>query len=297
MITEGYLARHYSGRSGGRDHALLDVAQDYALEVLVQAGIFDLGLVFKGGTALRKYRAGHSGRFSTDLDFAAPEPGVGAILFEALHDAELHGVRFSVEEVTPDKRARLRVETPLGSPSIPAKLEVSTRAVWLPAAALEPVLMPVHKAYEFAPVAVPVMSLEETIAEKLAAFRRRKLGRDLYDLAWLAGQPFDEALVRQITYLKVYHDVVVDGLERGPFVPGSELLGPIDAKRIESEDIGSLAGRCDVEEWIRLMQERFRFLSEPTDEERRWAACSPADRYAAQQCVLRLSHPGAILGP
>jgi hypothetical protein len=37
------------------------------------AGLLDRGLVFKGGTALRKFRAGNAGRFSTDLDFAAPE--------------------------------------------------------------------------------------------------------------------------------------------------------------------------------------------------------------------------------
>jgi hypothetical protein len=34
MITEGYLALHYQGRRGGRDVALLDVAQDYALKLL-----------------------------------------------------------------------------------------------------------------------------------------------------------------------------------------------------------------------------------------------------------------------
>lgn len=56
MITEGYLARHYQGRRGGRDVALLDVAQDYALRLLFDAGLFELGLTFKGGTALRKYR-------------------------------------------------------------------------------------------------------------------------------------------------------------------------------------------------------------------------------------------------
>ncbi len=70
MITEGYLARHYKGRPGGRDFALLDVAQDYALKFIADKGLFDLGLTLKGGTALRKYRMGGQGRFSTDLDFA-----------------------------------------------------------------------------------------------------------------------------------------------------------------------------------------------------------------------------------
>lgn len=71
-ITEGHLARHYQGLRGGRDAALLDIAQDHALRILHDRGLFDLGLVFKGGTALRKFRAGNAGRFSTDLDFARP---------------------------------------------------------------------------------------------------------------------------------------------------------------------------------------------------------------------------------
>ena len=57
-ITEGHLARHYQGRRGGRGPALLDIAQDHALALLHAAGLFQRGLVFKGGTSLRKFRAG-----------------------------------------------------------------------------------------------------------------------------------------------------------------------------------------------------------------------------------------------
>ncbi len=75
-ITEGHLARHYQGRRGGRGPALLDVAQDHAIAHLHAAGLFEAGLVFKGGTSLRKFRAGSAGRFSTDLDFYAPNDDV-----------------------------------------------------------------------------------------------------------------------------------------------------------------------------------------------------------------------------
>jgi hypothetical protein len=57
MITQGYLSRHFQGRSGMRDPALLDVAQDYALKHLHDQGAFELGIVLKGGTSLRKLRA------------------------------------------------------------------------------------------------------------------------------------------------------------------------------------------------------------------------------------------------
>ncbi|MDO9108949.1 MAG: nucleotidyl transferase AbiEii/AbiGii toxin family protein, partial [Coriobacteriia bacterium] len=70
MITEGYLVRHYQGRRGGRGPAIIDIAQDHLIFHLAKEGIFDLGVSLKGGTAIRKFRAGNAGRFSTDLDFA-----------------------------------------------------------------------------------------------------------------------------------------------------------------------------------------------------------------------------------
>jgi hypothetical protein len=54
VITEGFLVRHYQGAAGARDAALLDVAQDHLLSHLSTEGLFDRGLVSKGGTALRK---------------------------------------------------------------------------------------------------------------------------------------------------------------------------------------------------------------------------------------------------
>ncbi|MDQ3784071.1 MAG: nucleotidyl transferase AbiEii/AbiGii toxin family protein [Actinomycetota bacterium] len=212
MINEGYLARHYQGRKGGRDVALLDVAQDYALKLLFDAALFELGLTFKGGTALRKYRAGSAGRFSTDLDFAVEDPDLGEMVMETLDGGELYDVAFSVEVVTPGRRGRLQVETPLGSPQIDAKLDIGRRGVWLTPEVRNPVSLPVHRGYEFEPVSLPLMTLEETLAEKLAAFRRRALARDLYDLAWFGQGVFDPKLLRRLTYLKVFIDVVEDNL-------------------------------------------------------------------------------------
>ena len=82
MITAGYLALHSQGRRGGSDVALLDVCQDYALKFLHDHDIFDFGVVLKGGTALRKFRAGSAGRFSTDLDFATPDVETADLLID-----------------------------------------------------------------------------------------------------------------------------------------------------------------------------------------------------------------------
>lgn len=288
MITPGYLARHYQGRHGGRDPALLDVAQDYALKILTDEGVFDIGLTFKGGTALRKYRAGNLGRFSTDLDFAAPDATVAGIVLDTLDGAELHDVHFAVEVVTPQRRGRLTVTTPLGSPAIDARVEIAPRSPWLPPDLLAPVPFPVHQGYEFQAVNAPVMALEETLAEKLAAYRRRALLRDLYDLAWFGQQgAFDEPLIRRLTHLKVYVDVVHEGIATGPFDPIPDLLSR-EPNDFPPEDIGLLTGTPDTEEWLGRVHDRFAFLSHSTSEEEMLARCDPRDRFTVETMITAL---------
>ena len=288
MITEGHLARHYQGRRGGRDPALLDVAQDYALKVISDTGLFRMGLTFKGGTALRKYRVGAAGRFSTDLDFAANEEGLGDLIFEAVDGAVLFGIRFAIEVDTPGRRGILAVQTPLGVPHIPAKIDVTMHKPWIGPERLMPVPIPVHQAYEFVPVIVPVMALEESPAEKLAAFRRRALLRDLYDLALFHTGTFDEALVKRLTYLKVFVDVVEDRWGSSPFEPEKDILLPRGEGDFLPEDIGFLTGKIDIPFWLDRAQSRFSFLSLPTEDEVQWAQCNPRDAYKVRQIIESL---------
>ncbi|HUP15909.1 MAG TPA: nucleotidyl transferase AbiEii/AbiGii toxin family protein [Acidimicrobiia bacterium] len=266
----------------------MDVAQDYALKVLHDEGLFDLGLTFKGGTALRKYRAGNLGRFSTDLDFAAVDPDLGEVVFGALDGVGFHDVRFEVEEVTPQRRANLRVLTPLGDPEVDARVEVVPRPPWQPPEMLDPVEFPVHGGYEFMPVPLPVVTLDETIAEKLAAYRRRALLRDLYDLWWFTQQgAFDEALIRRLTYLKVYVDVVEEGIADGPFDAERDLFALVPAD-FPPEAIGLLSGTPETETWLKRVNERFRFLADTTEEEAQLQLCDPRDSYEVSQLINTL---------
>jgi hypothetical protein len=43
MITQGYLSRHFQGRRGMADAALLDVAQDYLLKFADRERLEDAG--------------------------------------------------------------------------------------------------------------------------------------------------------------------------------------------------------------------------------------------------------------
>jgi predicted nucleotidyltransferase component of viral defense system len=156
-ITEGHLARHYQGVKGGRDAALLDIAQDHALHLLHSAGVFNRGLVFKGGTALRKFRAGNAGRFSTDLDFAAPDEELALAALQALDGVEIHGFTFAIDNLGDDGgRGDLKVETPYGRPPLGAKVELARHALSLEPDKLDPVPLPIHNRYDFTLPPTPV---------------------------------------------------------------------------------------------------------------------------------------------
>lgn len=283
MITQGYLSRHFQGRRGMADAALLDVAQDYALKYLSDQGVFDLGVVLKGGTSLRKLRAGNAGRFSTDLDFAAPDVETGELILDTLDGAELFDVRFTLTD-RETLRARLVVATPLGEPHIPARLEISPRALWLPAEAMTPIALPVHGGYEFAMPTIPAPALEESLSEKLAAWRRRRKIRDLYDLFLFGNRALNEALIRRLLVLKVWHDVVDDGLGTKPFDP-AEIVADVDLRRLPPEGIGLLTQPVKPTVWLERVRERYAFVTNLDDDEKRIAACNPGDRYAVSKFI------------
>lgn len=229
-LTEGYLTRHYQGAKGGRDAALLDIAQDFALYYLHERGLFGQGLVFKGGTALRKFRAGSAGRFSTDLDFSAPDENIALDALQALDDVDVDGFRFSVTTVGDDgRRGDLRSR----SPSTPDTGSSSRRCRWY---------------------------ARRRPSRRSSRYRRVSLARDLYDLAWFADAgALDEPLVRRLWVLKTYRDVIVDGRGGRPLDP-EEILAPRAAADFDREDIGYLTRPVDVPKWIKKVQSRYVFL-------------------------------------
>jgi predicted nucleotidyltransferase component of viral defense system len=289
-LTDGHIARHYQGVKGGRDAALLDIAQDFALSHLHGQGLFVRDLVFKGGTALRKFRAGSAGRFSTDLDFSAPDEDIALDVLQALDGVDVDGFRFAITNMGDDgRRGDLRVETPFGTPEIGAKVEISRHGLSLPAEVIEPVPQVVHGRYGFVLPALPVVRMEEAVAEKLARYRRVSLARDLYDLAWFAeAGALKDPLIRQLWVLKAYRDVVVDGRGVKPLDP-EEILAHREAADFDREDIGYLTKPVDMPKWISQVQTRYAFLRELTPDERRWCACNARDRYEVEKILSTLS--------
>lgn len=53
------------------------ITEGHVLHHLAESALFELGIALTGGTAIRKLWAGNAGRFSTDIDFAGLDDGLG----------------------------------------------------------------------------------------------------------------------------------------------------------------------------------------------------------------------------
>lgn len=255
-VTPGWIARHTpkGAGAGGREAAILDVAQDLLLRDLHDAGALD-ALVFKGGTALRKLYAGNQGRFSLDLDFSLATPtDVQTAVFDLVSSIDgtsigpfTYGVserrgKWSVTVTSPFNEAQA---------TLSSKLDVSP-PVWLDPARRGWVPMPVHATYGTRPLpALQAVRLEENLAEKISRLNRTTTARDMYDLAWVAQHQrelggLDTNLIRRVAVLKIWVDA--NGLASASAVwkPGHEprafdpsaWLRTRSAREFDLEDIG-----------------------------------------------------------
>jgi len=148
--------------------------------------------------------------------------------------------------------------------------------------------MPIHRAYGIALRATAVIRVEELLAEKLARYRRDSLARDLYDLAWFSTRTFDEALVRRLTVLKIWRDVNVAGLGKGPINP-EDVLRPRARSEFQEEAIGFLTSSVDIDRWIELVQKRYAFLRDTDDIEKGLLAANPRDAWTVQTLIAEYS--------
>lgn len=289
MINEGFFRRHTQAYGGNREIALLDVAQEYVLEYLRREGAFDGLLVFKGGTALRKFVFGAEGRFSVDLDFAVlgDDPADADLTLDLLDGAEFAGVRIGLERRR-GPAAQLRLDTTLGPVIEPAAVSIRLQCPWLPAPRRDP--MPFEfldrgLRADFARAPLPVLDPREIAAEKIAAFWRRRKARDMYDLEHLGRvlqADFDGPGIAALAALKIYFDIVDEGLGRPP---GSlaEVFGRESSEVTGADDLGHFrATTTDVGRLLSQCSRRYAALAELGGETARLATTgSPRDRRLA----------------
>lgn len=301
-LTQGYIARHRPPRSNlDLGIALLDIAQDFILAHLFAEGIFDL-VVFKGGTALRKLWAGTAGRFSTDLDFALTRVDddraeVGELIARTLGGETLGPFRIEAAE----RRGRwsLRVGSDFGDAPVSLKIDVGPPP-WLEPELRSPVEAPIHDQYDFELPSLPVVRLEETLAEKISRLNRGSTARDAWDLVWSAQQPgieISDSALRRLAVLKMWADANglggawTVGQGSGPFLPEVWLA---ERSNWDDESIGLL---CEPPPSLTQLGDdlcdRYRWLADLTPDEERWARAREEDRAAVVTAIL--DHPGCSL--
>lgn len=286
-LTEALVRLHGAGRADTYGAALLDVAQDHLLWLLAELGHFDDGsLLFKGGTALRKCRLGGVGRFSTDLDFVAPDDDTVLEVCETIDGASISGFQFSLQPTRGDGRHwTMQVRHPqVGQPDVLASVEFARRPLILPPEQLNFIELPVHRVYGITLPGLPVIAEAEACAEKLARYRRVALGRDVYDLAQFATGAMDETLVRRLWVLKVWCDVVDDRRGDKPADP-DDILHPRSESDFAPDPIGKLTRPVDLEGWERVVRKRFGFLAALDEDEQRWVDCDPRHRHEIETAI------------
>ncbi len=294
------LAAVYRGR--GRNEAYLEFAQEHFLDWLRLEGLFaDDAVVFKGGTAIRKFVLGNEGRFSTDLDFAVGDPIYADHILERLDQRVTHeGVTFVLDKYDATARkGTWHAETAEHGSTLPASLDFSPRPLLLPATHPERARIPgiERRFLGFEPVSPPVADLLETVAEKLSRFRRTMLGRDVYDLATVARRVDDRlALLREVLCFKAYFDRVEEGRDTlpVPFTGGGEFVGRDPDLVTGAHDLGLLArDRTDIAALLETVGAVYGRIGRPAgDTEARLAACRFEDLHWAR---LRYAERGREL--
>ena len=175
------------------------------------------GLLFKGGTCLRKCYF-HDYRFSEDLDFTATKYLSRADIEDWVKKSvdwvsNYDGPDFHVQpihfEVVDDEygnesyQARIYYRGPLrwgGSPRT-VKLDITRAEVILLPVNEKQIIYSYSDQASFADINLPCYSLEEVIAEKIRAVggqRRFAVSRDLYDIYNLISTGIDVNAVKQI---------------------------------------------------------------------------------------------------
>ncbi len=144
----------------------------------------------------------------------------------------------------------------------------------------------VHRALGHTPITLPILTITESVAEKLARYARVPLSRDLYDLCWYGRSVLDEPAIRRMWVQKVYGDVIVEERWKRPFNPAA-ILQPRPAASIDDESIGFLTHPADIVGWEHDFRTRYAFLSDLDEEDLTWASCSARDHYRFEQL-----HPG-----
>jgi predicted nucleotidyltransferase component of viral defense system len=272
MLTANQL-RQCAARSGARDIANveIDVILTYLLQLFHEKGLTE-HLAFKGGTMLRKMVFGPRGRLSTDLDFTCRTDihldDLMVMLLDAL-EHPYHGVAFRFDKqkdwyLSGDGCAANPVCThEHNTTGVKIKLQISTRERPILSVRNTPQIeQDYFKLLPFRPQAIPCLTLEEAVAEKIRAASQRSKLRDLHDLAEVSMRPLNLDLIRSLAVYKLW-------TSGGPGLDFELFRRRVaDGRNYNLDDLRSLLRKDqnpDLGAVTRRVVEGFRFLGNLTE--------------------------------
>lgn len=253
---------------------------------------------------------GNARRFSLDLDFSVRDVGTKSDTVLDLLEEHVAGLTigpFSYDIATRrGKRHLLMRSDALGAAeALSSKLDVSSPP-WLEPVERGWVSMPIHAVYVGPLPLLPVVRLEENLAEKIARLNRVTPARDMYDLAWVANHHLRSALnvdlIRRLAVLKVWVDNCGVSTQNtawpaahsgAPFDP-TRWLRQRDVTEYDDEDIGVLAVPAPKFAVLSAtISNSYQFLDGLDADEQVLAKAEQADRSLALRLLQQL--PGGRL--
>jgi hypothetical protein len=135
---------------------------------------------------------------------------------------------------------------------------------------------------EFAPTSIACLAEPELVAEKLRAGYQRRKARDVYDLAYFARRPRNEALVKKLLLLKLWN--VFDRFDYARF--DGQFA---DKKAYDWDDLYQLIPRADHEApdtFLARVRDAFSFMKELSEAEQAVSLDSAQRRVEEAQQLL-----------
>ena len=206
-----------------------DAAFDLYLAFLSEHDIWEkAGLVFKGGTAVRKFHCSPDSyhRISYDLDFSLTRGSSDDELVE-LMSSKSQAPPFGCH-LTLSKHNRLALTAPFLPIPLSVACDLRRASPILTPAMLPMQHRPMHDYYDMdMSREVPVMTVDETVAEKLTRWHLKPMVRDLYDLTRLRPLISDTSVVTSLYVIKAHQSF--HNPNKGPT---TSLPKPVDVEGI-----------------------------------------------------------------
>ena len=282
----------------GRADMARDVAFDAYLAFLSHNDVWDkTGLVFKGGTAVRKFLCDPQTfrRISYDLDFTLRNLAARQRLAQLMSTTKPYmGCRFKLELGTHN---RVHIDAPFLPGPVGVGFDAAQGRVLQQPERIELRRRPIHDHFDIdLSFKVPVMTVDETVAEKLTRWHHRPLVRDLYDLSVLRPLVADTAAVARMWIVKghqSYHNPAKGTTTSAPApadFDGIVNVPSLDYLKLKSLQFDSPATndekRTLVERLLAEFSEGYAFCVDEIDAElEEWASDTEGEHIAAVEAA------------